>query len=415
MKGIRITGQIPLDGEVRIQGSKNAALPVMAAALLNRGTTVLKACPRITDVFLMEKILRGLGAGTRWQGDSLEISACQISGCQVERELGEKMRSSIVLLGSLLGRCKEAVLPFPGGCVIGARPIDLHLRALEALGAEFAEQDGRLYGRTGKMKGGTILFPKSSVGATENAVLAAVCGEGTSVIRGCSREPEVGWLCRFLNQAGGRISGIGTSCLVIQGVQKLHDTVFTIPPDRIAAGTYVCASAVTRGKGILIEPPVKEMKALLRAYEKIGGQYVYNSGKLFLCSQKASRPIQWLETQIYPGFPTDLQSIFLAVLACAEGDSRIKECIFEDRFKVVSQLRRMGAHIEVEEQTARVRGGTLRGTRVKAEELRGGAALVIAGLGAQGETYVENREFMERGYEDICRDLNCLGARVRKD
>ena len=157
------------------------------------------------------------------------------------------------------------------------------------------------------------------------------------------------------------------------------------------------------------------MKALLRAYEKIGGQYVYNSGKLFLCSQKASRPIQWLETQIYPGFPTDLQSIFLAVLACAEGDSRIKECIFEDRFKVVPQLRRMGAHIEVEEQTARVRGGTLRGTRVKAEELRGGAALVIAGLGAQGETYVENREFMERGYEDICRDLNCLGARVRKD
>lgn len=415
MKGIRITGQIPLDGEVRIQGSKNAALPVMAAALLNRGTTVLKGCPRISDVFLMEKILRGLGAGTRWKGDSLEISACQISGCQVERGLGEKMRSSIVLLGSLLGRCQEAVLPFPGGCVIGARPIDLHLRALEALGAEFAEKDGRLYGKTRKIRGGTILFPKSSVGATENAILAAVCAEGTSVIRGCSREPEVGWLCRFLNQAGGRISGIGTSCLVIQGVPRLHDSVFAIPSDRIAAGTYVCASAITRGKGILIEPPVKEMKALLMAYEKIGGQYVYNSGKLFLCSQKASRPIHWLETQIYPGFPTDLQSIFLAVLACAKGDSRIKESIFEDRFKVVSQLQKMGAQIEVKEQTARVRGGTLRGTRVKAEELRGGAALVIAGLGAQGETYVENREFMERGYEDICRDLNCLGARVRKD
>lgn len=415
MKGIRITGQIPLDGEVRIQGSKNAALPVMAAALLNRGTTVLKGCPRISDVFLMEKILRGLGAGTRWQGDSLEICADQISSCEVERELGEKMRSSIVLLGSLLGRCREAVLPFPGGCVIGARPIDLHLSALKTLGAEFAEKDGRLYGRTNQMKGGTVFFRKSSVGATENAVLAAVCGEGTTVIRGCSKEPEVGWLCCFLNQAGARISGIGTSCLVIRGVPRLHDTVFSIPSDRITAGTYVCASAITRGKGILVKPPVKEMKAMLTAYEKIGGQYVYNSGKLFLCSQKASRPIHWLETQIYPGFPTDLQSIFLAVLACAQGNSQIKESIFEDRFKVVPQLQKMGAQIEVEEQIARIRGGKLRGTRVKAEELRGGAALVIAGLGAEGETYVENREFVERGYEDICRDLNCLGARVRKD
>ena len=408
MKGIRITGQIPLDGEVRIQGSKNAALPVMAAALLNRGTTVLKGCPRISDVFLMEKILRGLGAGTRWQGDSLEICADQISSCEVERELGEKMRSSIVLLGSLLGRCREAVLPFPGGCVIGARPIDLHLSALKTLGAEFAEKDGRLYGRTSQMKGGTVFFRKSSVGATENAVLAAVCGEGTTVIRGCSKEPEVGWLCCFLNQAGARISGIGTSCLVIRGVPRLHDTVFSIPSDRITAGTYVCASAITRGKGILVKPPVKEMKAMLTAYEKIGGQYVYNSGKLFLCSQKASRPIHWLETQIYPGFPTDLQSIFLAVLACAQGNSQIKESIFEDRFKVVPQLQKMGAQIEVEEQIARIRGGKLRGTRVKAEELRGGAALVIAGLGAEGETYVENREFVERGYEDICRDLNCL-------
>ena len=196
------------------------------------------------------------------------------------------------------------------------------------------------------MKGGTVFFRKSSVGATENAVLAAVCGEGTTVIRGCSKEPEVGWLCCFLNQAGARISGIGTSCLVIRGVPRLHDTVFSIPSDRITAGTYVCASAITRGKGILVKPPVKEMKAMLTAYEKIGGQYVYNSGKLFLCSQKASRPIHWLETQIYPGFPTDLQSIFLAVLACAQGNSQIKESIFEDRFKVVPQLQKWGHRLK---------------------------------------------------------------------
>lgn len=414
--GIRITGGIPLEGEVRIQGSKNAALPVMAAALLNRGTTVLKGCPRIADVLLMEEVLKSLGAGTSWQGDTLEIWAQNISCCQVEKKLGERMRSSIVLLGSLLGRCKEAVLPFPGGCVIGSRPIDLHLKALRELGGEFVEtEEGLLYGRTRGLKGAEISFPRPSVGATQNAVLGAVCAQGTTVIRGGSREPEVTWLCRFLNQAGGKIGGIGTSCLTIQGVPRLQDTVFTIPADRIAAGTYVCASAITRGKGILLEPPIKEMGALLGAYEKIGGQYAYNSGKLFLCSQRAYRPVRWMETGVYPGFPTDLQSVFLAVLTRAWGWSQIKENIFEDRFKVVPQLRKMGAQIHLEGQTARIQGGRLSGNIVRAEELRGGAALVVAGLGAQGETYVEDREFIERGYEDISRDLNCLGARTEKD
>lgn len=415
MGRIRIAGGIPLDGEVKIQGSKNAALPIMAAALLNRGTTVLKGCPRIADVFLMERMLKGLGVKTSWQEDTLEICARDLKSCMADKELGEKMRSSIVLLGSLLGRWGEGRLPFPGGCVIGARPIDLHLEALGKLGAEFKEEDGCLYGWTRGLHGGEISFPRSSVGATQNAVLGAVCAKGTTVIRGCSIEPEVSWLCRFLNQAGGKIRGIGTSCLVIRGADRLHDTVFQIPSDRIAAGTYVCASAITRGKGILLDPPVGEMGSLLKAYEKIGGQYAYKSGKLFLCSQRASGSLCRLETGIYPGFPTDLQSIFLAVLTCARGESLIRENIFEDRFKVVPQLQKMGARIALEGQTARIRGGRLSGALVKAEELRGGAALVVAGLGAEGETCVENREFIERGYEDISRDLNCLGAKTQKD
>lgn len=415
MGRIRIIGGIPLDGEVRIQGSKNAALPIMAAALLNRGTTVLKGCPRIADVFRMEKILQGLGAKTCWQEDTLLICARELQSCTADKDLGEKMRSSITLLGSLLGRWGESVLPFPGGCVIGARPIDLHLDALRALGAEFREEDGCLYGRTGGLRGGEITFGRSSVGATQNAVLGAVCARGATVIRGCSREPEVSWLCRFLNQAGGQIRGIGTSCLEILGVSRLHDTVFQIPSDRIAAGTYVCASAITRGKGVLLDPPVEEMGALLKAYEKIGGQYTYKSGKLFLCSQRASGSLERLETGIYPGFPTDLQSIFLAVLTCARGESRIKENIFEDRFKVVPELQKMGAGIVLKGRVARIRGGSLQGALVSARELRGGAALVIAGLGAEGETCVENREFIERGYEDISRDLNSLGARTEKD
>ena len=237
MGRIRITGGIPLDGEVRIQGSKNAALPIMAAALLNRGTTVLKGCPRIADVFRMEKILQGLGAKTCWQEDTLVICARELQSCAADKDLGEKMRSSIVLLGSLLGRWGEGVLPFPGGCVIGARPIDLHLDALRTLGAEFREEEGCLYARARELRGGEIIFPRSSVGATQNAVLGAVCARGTTVIRGCSREPEVSWLCRFLNQAGGQIRGIGTSCLEIRGVSGLCDTVFHVPADRIAAGT----------------------------------------------------------------------------------------------------------------------------------------------------------------------------------
>lgn len=415
MGRIRIAGGIPLDGEVRIQGSKNAALPIMAAALLNRGTTVLKGCPRIADVFLMERMLNGLGAKTRWREDTLEICSRELHSCMADRELGEKMRSSIVLMGSLLGRYGEGILPFPGGCVIGARPIDLHLDALGRLGAEFKEEKGRLWGRTRGLHGGEIFFPRSSVGATQNAVLGAVCAKGTTVIRGCSVEPEVSWLCRFLNQAGGQIRGIGTSCLAIRGVSGLHDTVFRIPPDRIAAGTYVCASAITRGKGTLLDPPVGEMGALLSAYAKIGGQYTYKSGKLFLCSQRAFGSLCRLETGTYPGFPTDLQSIFLTVMTCARGESLIRENIFEDRFKIVPQLQKMGAQIVLDGRTARIRGGRLSGAMVKAEELRGGAALVVAGLGAEGETCVENREFIERGYEDISRDLNCLGAKTQKD
>lgn len=415
MNGIRVTGGIPLDGEVRIQGSKNAALPVMAAALLIRGTTVLQGCPKISDVILMGQLLEKLGARVLWQGDTLVIEAEDITDCRADACLGEKMRSSIMLLGSLLGRCGKAQVPYPGGCVIGARPIDLHLKALKCLGASFREEAGMLTGETKGLKGGNISFPKASVGATQNAVLGAVCAKGDTVIRGGSREPEVSWLCRFLKKAGADIRGEGTSCLKIRGVEKLHDTVFKIPADRIAAGTYVCASAITRGTGVLLDAPVEEMGALLGAYEKIGGQYTWNSGKLSLCSHRAVLPLESLQTQVYPGFPTDLQSVFLAVLACARGKSRIRENIFEDRFKTAVQLKKMGADIEVCGREAVIRGGSLSGTRVEAQELRGGAALVVAGLAARGETYVKNRNFIERGYEDICRDLNCLGAKTVRD
>lgn len=415
LNGIKITGGIPLQGEVQIQGSKNAALPMMAAALLNRGTTVLLGCPKISDVFLMEHILNHLGAKTCWKGNTLEIHGGDITTFTVDEEAGSQMRSSVVLLGSLLGRCQSAAVPYPGGCVIGKRPIDLHLDALKRLGAVFREENGMLIAETCGLQGAVISFPKSSVGATQNAILGAVCASGGSLLLGCSKEPEVTWLCRFLKAAGAHILGEGTDTLRIRGVRELHDVEFQIPADRIAAGTYVCASAITRGEGVLLGAPIGEMEALLWAYGKIGGQYRYNSGKLTLHSLNATKPVRLLETQIYPGFPTDLQSVFMAVLATAEGDSCIVENIFEDRFKMVSQLQKMGALIEVCQSKAKIRGNSLTGARVEAQELRGGAALVLAGLAARGETYVENRHFIERGYEDICRDLSHMGARILKD
>lgn len=415
MNGIRITGGIPLNGEVRIQGSKNAALPMMAAALLNRGTTVLHGCPRISDVSFMEKVLNSIGVKSRWEGSSLELCAENVQKPEVNSEWGRKMRSSVVLLGSLLGRCREAAVPHPGGCVIGERPVDLHIFALEKLGAVFCPQKDTLKAVTVGLKGAEINFPKLSVGATENAVLGAVCAEGTTVISGCSREPEVVWLCRFLNHAGAKIQGIGEKKLVIEGVNCLHDSEFWIPTDRIVAGTYVCASAITRGRGILYHAPVEEMGALLDAYEKIGGQYKCNGGTLTLYSLSANKPLKLLQTQAYPGFSTDLQSVFMAVLSVAAGESCITENIFEDRFKVVPQLNQMGADIRVLGNTARIRGKTLTGGSVKAEELRGGAALVVAGLAAKGETLVEDCGYIERGYEDICRDLSMLGAQILRD
>lgn len=414
MKGIKVLGGIPLTGEVRIQGSKNATLPLMAAALLNKGTTVLYGCPKIADVFVMEEILHHLGAKTVWKNHTLEINTEFITETQVEEE-GRKMRSSIILLGSLLGRFKEGTVPYPGGCIIGKRPIDLHLEVFRQMGAEILETQEQILVRAKELRGCQTKFPFASVGATQNAVLAAVLAEGTTILEECSKEPEVCILCDFLKKAGAKIEGVGSSRLVITGVEKLHDTEFQVPKDRIVAGTYLCASAITRGEGVLFDAPIEEMGAVLDAYKKIGGQYTYNSGKLTLCSFHANKPLENLQTQIYPGFPTDLQSAFMAVLTVANGESSITENIFEDRFKIVSQLQAMGAKIEVERSRAKISSGFLRGTEVTASELRGGAALLIAGLAASGETYVKNCSYIERGYEDICGDLSMLGAKIFKD
>ena len=410
MNQIRIEGFHRLNGEVRIQGSKNAALPMMAAAVLCNGEVILHHCPDITDVHLMKEIIKGLGGKAFYKNHTMYLDCTKIERTTIPKKEAEKMRSSIVLMGSLLGRKKEVCIPWPGGCVIGKRPIDLHLSALEKMGAEFTEEDRGLKGKTEGLKGTRIVFPKISVGATQNVILASVLAKGTTILENCACEPEVQWLCRFLRKGGAKIKETKNRMIEIEGIKSLHAVEYEVPPDRIVAGTYLCASAITRSNICLDGAPKDEMKAILSLYQKMGGQYEWIGGKLSLCSQKVNVPVLCQKTEVYPGFPTDLQSPVLAVLSGIKGKSCLVETIFENRFRVAGELKKMGANIRIDGAKAEIYGGKLHGAEVEAQELRGGAALVLAGLAAKGVTTVKNIEYIERGYEDICRDLSLLGA-----
>lgn len=413
MSSIRIEGGKPLYGQVYIQGSKNAALPMMAAAVLHKGITVLKHCPRITDVICMQKILHRLGAVTVWEGHTLIIDCRSIRDYRVPRNEACSIRSSISLMGSLLGRMGEVVIPYPGGCTIGRRPIDLHIKVLQKMGAKIWEEDGMLHAVCNKMKETEYTFPKSSVGATENALLAAASGNEWIVLHNCAREPEIIHLCNFLRTMGVMVQGIGTGTIAIKGMESFRDCSYTVPADRIAAGTYLYAGAATRGQVTLLGAPVEELTSILGVYKKMGGQYKGNSGTLETDSRQIRYPIPYLETAAYPGFPTDMQSVLMSVLATVDGCSILREQIFEERFKIVSLLNRMGAKILTDGRDALIYGGTLlKGTRVFAEELRGGAALAVAGLAAEGTTVIDNYCFIQRGYEDFCGNLATLGGRI---
>lgn len=415
MDEICITGGKPLQGKISIQGSKNAALPMMAAALLHRGISILEDCPAIADVFCMEEILRTLGAVTWWDGNCLYLDCTLIIGTEISSACTGKMRSSVMLLAPILARNKKASIGYPGGCVIGKRPIDQHLYVLRKLGASIEERDCEIQALCREFHGGEICFDKRSVGATEQGILAAVTARGDTILRGCAAEPEIKWLCSFLRSMGAQIKGEGTDCICIRGIPELGPGYMRIPPDRIVTGTYICAAAATRGRIEILNPPVGEMDAFLEVYGKMGGQYNWNSGKLIADGSRIGIPLPLLETEVYPGFPTDLQSPLMAVLATIKGESVIRENIFENRFRLVEDLVRMGASIEVEGREARIHGGCpLKGCRVKARELRGGAALIVAALAAEGETQVCGCSFIHRGYEHICEDLFRLGGQIKE-
>lgn len=412
MSVIQIQGLRCLKGKINIQGSKNAVLPVMAASLLHRGTIVMTNVPGIQDVYCMMGILEYMGCKCRLEEHTLTICTEQACGVQIPDGMAGQMRSSIMLLGPLLGRFREAVTSHPGGCSIGSRPIDLHLEALRKLGADIRVEGDRITASTLGLTGCRIELPFPSVGATENIIMAAVAADGTTVLSGAAREPEIETLCLFLQEMGAEITGIGTSRLVIVGGRSLHDVTFGIPGDRIVAGTYLGAVMNAGGEVMLEGAPVRHMEENIRLVRRMGAEVSIRPQGILARMQ--GRPVAAeLATGPYPEFSTDLQSVMMAVASIADGTSLIRETVFERRFSTAKELQKLGAHIIIDGRTARVEGNfPLNGGSVRAQDLRGGAALVTAGLAAGQDTFVHGYSHISRGYEDICRDLRDVGAGI---
>ncbi len=414
MGNLYIKGGRPLAGEVSIQGSKNGALPLLTATLLIRGKTVLHNCPRIKDIDAMAELLKTLGCEVSIEKNTITIDATQICDTHCPQKQVQAMRSSIMLLGPLLGRCKSVKMNRPGGCVIGERPTDLHEMALRRMNVSFETDRDTITAYTDRLKGADISLPFPSVGATENIIMAAVLAEGVTRLRNAAREPEIRLLCEFLAKGGARIRGIGESEIEIHGVEELREVSMNVMPDRIVAGTYLLAGAATRGHVVLRNAPCGQMSSLIGVLRQMGAVVFADDDILYMDAEDAYLPVDYVCTRVYPGFPTDLQSMLLSTLSVAHGESVLEETIFEDRFKIVPELQKMGADIVQEGRIVRVRGvKKLYGSRVTACELRGGAALVIAALAAKGESEIAGGQFIERGYENICRDLRCLNADVR--
>ncbi|MCI9144667.1 MAG: UDP-N-acetylglucosamine 1-carboxyvinyltransferase [Lachnospiraceae bacterium] len=413
MDSIRIQGGVALQGKVRIHGSKNASLPVLAATLLVEGRSFIENCPRIADVYSMVSLLKDLGCSVYWQETGLVVDSTQVKRGEMCREAVTGMRSSLCLLGALLGRCGELVMEHPGGCVIGERPIDLHLTALGQMGVEFTESGGRLQAVASELHGACIRLPFPSVGATENVILAGVAACGDTILEGAALEPEIRTLCCYLQCCGAYIEGVGSSRIIIHGGRRLYGTAFAIPADRIVAGTYLFGCIGVGGSVLLECAPEEEMASVLSAAVQMGGRVCTSPEGIYIQAPGRPGPVK-IVTAPYPGFPTDLQSIVLAVETLGRGCSHIEETIFENRFRIVNDLRKMGACIEEAGcRSVAVRGVPgLRGARLEARELRGGAALVIAGMMAEGETIISGCPYIYRGYENIGRDFRELGARV---
>ena len=409
-----IDGGKKLDGIVKVSGSKNAALPIISAAILNGGISKLYNIPNIHDTRITLEILKYLGCKVNKNNDKIEINSRNITKKDIPEKLMREMRTTVIIAGALLGRFKEVTFSYPGGCDIGARPIDLHLKAFKKLGVNITEEYGFIKCKCDKIVGANIDLDFPSVGATENVILASIYCEGKTVITNAAKEPEIIDLSNMLNKMGANIQGAGTNVIEITGVQKLKNVGYRIIADRIEAGTLLCAAAITGGKVKITNMNPEHITAVLSKLEETGCKLEIGDNFVQLVAPKRLKAVE-IKTLPYPGFPTDMQSIFGSILTIARGTSIITENIFENRFKYATELNRMGAKTKTEGKTLIISGTRkLTAANVSSTDLRGGAALVLAGLVAKGKTKVDNIDYILRGYEGLDKKLSLLGATIKR-
>lgn len=413
MKILEITGGKTLKGSIKVSGAKNSAVALIPAAILAEEQVTIYNIPEITDTDNLCEILNHLGVSTKRASESIVINASKMKNKEIDEEFSKKLRASYYFMGALLGKYKKAVMHFPGGCSIGARPIDLHLKGFEALGAKVTIEENKYTVEAEKLKGCPIYLDFASVGATINIMLAAVLAEGQTTIDNAAKEPEIVNIATFLNNMGAHIIGAGTSTIKIYGVKKLHGCFHEVIPDRIEAGTYVIMGAVC-GENLKIDNIIPEhIESLTSKLQEIGADLEIGSDYIIV-TKKDNYKATNIKTAPYPGFPTDLQQPFSALLTTCQGKSRVEDTIFENRFMHVPYLCKMGAEITIKNQTATIVGSKkLVGTEVVATDLRAGAAMVIAALGAKGKTTITNVEHILRGYENIVEKLSEVGAKIK--
>lgn len=416
MDKLVINGSKRLTGEIEVHGSKNSVLPILAACVLSQGENIIHNCPILSDVDAALKILVELGCKVKREEHTVCVDSSGVNGFEISDSLMREMRSSVIFLGAILGRTGKAVLSTPGGCEIGLRPIDMHISAIEQLGAEVFEEHGRLHFECKNgLHGARVILPFPSVGATENIMIASCVAKGTTVITNAAREPEISDLADFLNGCGAKIHGAGDSTIIIDGVERLTATTHTVIPDRIAASTYLLAGAITHGRVCIKEIIPAHLGALIPVLKQSGCDISVSNRWICISSPPRLSRVKTVRTMPYPGFPTDVQAPLTAMLSVADGTSVVVENIFECRYKHVSELIRLGAKINVEGRTAVIEGVPyLTGASVVSPDLRGGFALVIAGLAAKGETVISGVEHIDRGYENPEKLLSALGADVKR-
>lgn len=416
MSELIIQGGRRLQGERKIQGAKNSVLPILAATILTGDAVYLEDCPKLRDVEISIQILRELGCQAEWKGPDLAVDTRGLNRCGISDILMREMRSSAIFLGAILARCREAELSYPGGCELGPRPIDLHLAGLRDLGAEIREEGGVLLARAADLQGRALFLSLPSVGATENLMLAACGAEGTTVLSNAAREPEIVDLQNFLRSCGAEVRGAGSSTITIQGGRKLHGGTYRCLPDRIVAATYLCATAAAGGESFLRGAQEQHLLPVATALRQAGCRITGDAEGIRCQGEGILQAVGPVRTAPYPGFPTDAQAPLMAALVRSQGATVFEENLFEDRYRHVDELRRMGADIQVSGRVAVVRGvETLHGASLRCTDLRGGAALCIAALAAEGESRIGALRHIDRGYQDLCGDLAALGAEIRRE